>query len=191
MTECEKTNSCTSVLWAFWKQFCEDQLPRSWVHWWYDSFERLLCIVVEPKLRTVFLYRENINGINYLDMLQSWLIPQLAEHDNTSIFQQDRAAPHFHWSVREFLNSMQPNCWIMGGGAAYEVASSLSCSHAMWLFSVRLCKVKSVCVTSTTGYWWTEIENCRSYRDSWQEHVRNMGWAGHLTVMYGAHVEHL
>jgi hypothetical protein len=39
-----------------------------------------------------FFAVNTINGINYLDMLQKWLMPQLTEHDNTVIFQQDEAS---------------------------------------------------------------------------------------------------
>jgi hypothetical protein len=52
-----------------------------------------------------------------------------------------------------------------------EVAPSLSRSHSMWFLSVGLCKWTSVWATSTTGYWWTEVENYRSYRDNCQEYT--------------------
>jgi hypothetical protein len=54
-----------------------------------------------------------------------------------------------------------------------ELASSLSPSHYMQLHSVGLCRGKSVHATSITGCWWIEFENYGSYRDNWQERVRN------------------
>ena len=37
-----------------------------------------------------------VNGPVYLDMLEQWLMPQLWEHSQGFIYQQDGAPPHFH-----------------------------------------------------------------------------------------------
>jgi hypothetical protein len=64
----------------------------------------------------------------------------------------------------------------------------LSLPISLHVTSVELCKGTSVCVTSTSGYWWIEVENCRSYRDNWQKNVRkSMGWAGLQTTHLWSH----
>ncbi|GFV53799.1 uncharacterized protein TNCV_1592221 [Trichonephila clavipes] len=52
-------------------------------------------------------------GSAYLDALQLWLFPQSEESEpNNFIWQQDGAPPHWHLSVREWLNMTVPNQWI-------------------------------------------------------------------------------
>ncbi|GFX33870.1 uncharacterized protein TNCV_3962791 [Trichonephila clavipes] len=51
-----------------------------------------------------------ITGSVYLDDLQLWLFPQLEESEpNNFIWQQDGAPPHWHLSVRDWLNITVPN----------------------------------------------------------------------------------
>jgi hypothetical protein len=48
------------------------------------------CAMSRSQVHGPFFFAENtVKGINYPDMLQNWLMPQLTEHDNTFIFQQD------------------------------------------------------------------------------------------------------
>jgi hypothetical protein len=104
------------------------------------------CAVSRSQVYGSFSFAENTaNGINYLDVLQNWRMPQLTEHDNTFIFQQNGAPPHFHRSVFELLNATLANRWIRRAGAADEVASSPSRPRFMLLPSVRFCKGKNVC----------------------------------------------
>ena len=44
--------------------------------------------------RLFFFAEPTVTDINYLDMLQLWLMPQLQEDSVDFIFQQDRALPH-------------------------------------------------------------------------------------------------
>jgi hypothetical protein len=48
-------------------------------------------------LRPFFFVEPTLTGINYLDMLQWWLMPQLQGDIEGFISQQDRAPPHFHF----------------------------------------------------------------------------------------------
>jgi hypothetical protein len=40
-----------------------------------------------------------VTGMNYVDLLQLWLMPQLQEDSKDIIFQQDGAPPHFHFDI--------------------------------------------------------------------------------------------
>jgi hypothetical protein len=59
-----------------------------------------------------FFAEPSVTGINYLDMLQLWLMPQLREDSKDFIFQQDGATPHFHFDVRAHLTANLPGHWI-------------------------------------------------------------------------------
>lgn len=65
-----------------------------------------------------FFFQENVNGANYLDMLQQQFLPQVQNSPNFSnmIFMQDGAPPHWSAVVRNFLNETFPNRW-MGRGS--------------------------------------------------------------------------
>lgn len=60
-----------------------------------------------------------LTGINYLDMLQLWLMPQLQENSEDFILQQDIAQPHFPLA---HLSSYLPGHWIWH--ASYNDSSS-------------------------------------------------------------------
>ncbi|GFW89113.1 uncharacterized protein TNCV_2685471 [Trichonephila clavipes] len=56
---------------------------------------------------------KDVTGSAYLDALQLWLFSQLEESEqNNFICQQDGASPHWHLSVRDWLNIPEPNQWI-------------------------------------------------------------------------------
>jgi hypothetical protein len=65
-----------------------------------------------PRARKRFTKKEcvenTVTGYSYLDMLTSWLLPQLEEDSNDFIFQQYGAPPHFHMAVRNHLNAHLP-----------------------------------------------------------------------------------
>ena len=56
----------------------------------------------------------NVNGVNYLHMLQNFFVPQLAQvaDMNEAIFQQDGAPAHSSRDVCSFLNEKIPDHWI-------------------------------------------------------------------------------
>lgn len=45
-------------------------------------------------------------------MIQVWLLPQLKEDFNNSVFQQDGAPPHWDAKVQSYLNEELPWRWI-------------------------------------------------------------------------------
>ncbi|GFX88754.1 uncharacterized protein TNCV_1557991 [Trichonephila clavipes] len=54
-----------------------------------------------------------VTGSAYLDALQLCLFPQLEESQPANyIWQQDGVPPHWHLSVRDWLNITVPNQWI-------------------------------------------------------------------------------
>ncbi|PSN42513.1 hypothetical protein C0J52_16160, partial [Blattella germanica] len=63
----------------------------------------VFCAVSHPKVYGPFLY---------LDMLHSWLIPQLNEQQDDFVFQQDGALPHWHTDARDYLDEVLTYRWI-------------------------------------------------------------------------------
>jgi hypothetical protein len=78
----------------------------------------VFCAISKEKVYATFFFVDNTVMVNsYLDMLASWLLPQLEEDSNDFIFQQDEALPHFHVAVRNHLNAQLPRRWIGRAGA--------------------------------------------------------------------------
>lgn len=67
-----------------------------------------------------FFFDENVNGDNYLAMLQEFLVPFLRQKRIVSKirFQQDGAPPHWSRKVRQFLDRAFPHGWIGRGSNA-------------------------------------------------------------------------
>jgi len=83
----------------------------------------MFCAVSSCKVYgPIFFAEQLVTGINYLDMLQLWLMPQLQEASEDFIFQQDGAPPHFHFDVRAQLIANLPGRWI--GRASHNDSSS-------------------------------------------------------------------
>lgn len=58
---------------------------------------------------------ENVNGANYLHMLQNFFLPKLSQvavNRDEVIFQQDGAPAHYSRDVRTFLDEKFPDRWI-------------------------------------------------------------------------------
>ena len=54
-----------------------------------------------------------MTGKVYLDMLENWLMPQVADEEVQGyIYQEDGAPPHWHKEVREYLNEHLPGRWV-------------------------------------------------------------------------------
>jgi hypothetical protein len=69
----------------------------------------VFCAVSSHKVYGQFLFAEpSVTGINYLDILQLWQIPQLYDDSEDCFFQQDGAPSHFHFVVRAHLNANLP-----------------------------------------------------------------------------------
>jgi hypothetical protein len=61
----------------------------------------VFCAVSRRRVFGPFFFAEkSVTGQVYLQMLQNWLMPQLAEEEEF-IFQQDGVPPHWHMGVRE------------------------------------------------------------------------------------------
>jgi hypothetical protein len=74
---------------------------------------KVFCAVSSCKVYGPFFFAElTVTGINYLDMLQLCLVPQLQEDSEDFIFQQHGAPPYFHFDVRAHLNVNLPGRWI-------------------------------------------------------------------------------
>lgn len=78
----------------------------------------VFCAISKKKVYGPFFFEGNVNGDVYLQMLQNWLIDQLIENEDESfIFQQDGAPPHWKLTVRAYLNEVLPERWIGRGSA--------------------------------------------------------------------------
>ena len=79
----------------------------------------VFCAVSSCKPYGPFFFVEpTVTGINYLYMLQLWLMAQLQEDSEDFIFEQDGTPPHFHFHVRAHLNANLPGSWI--GHASHD-----------------------------------------------------------------------
>lgn len=77
----------------------------------------VFCAISKTLVYGPFFFTENtVNGRSYLEMLQTWLFPQLNNNSDDYIYQQDGAPPHWHLDVRGFLNETLPNRWIGRNG---------------------------------------------------------------------------
>jgi hypothetical protein len=66
----------------------------------------VFCAISSQKVHGPFFFaEETVTGMTYLDMLQLWLIPQL-QNIPTFIFKQDGSPTHFHYEVRQYLNTV-------------------------------------------------------------------------------------
>jgi hypothetical protein len=70
--------------------------PRALVALERDSPKvNVFCAMSETKLYGPFFFCEKtVTGTSYLDMLQLWLLPQLAADSGDFVFQQDGVPPH-------------------------------------------------------------------------------------------------
>lgn len=73
----------------------------------------VFCAITQSTVFGPFFFEDStVTGASYLEMLAHWLIPQLEEQAGNFIFQQDGAPPHWHLSVRRYLNDNYPHRWI-------------------------------------------------------------------------------
>lgn len=65
-----------------------------------------MCVEQEENVRRLSFQERTINGINFLNMLQQFLTPQIDEDDQERkvYFMQDGAPPHHLTAARDFLN---------------------------------------------------------------------------------------
>ena len=58
-----------------------------------------------------FFVEETVTGMTYLNMLHLWLMSQL-QNILMFLFRQERIPAHFHYEVRQYVNSVLPGRWI-------------------------------------------------------------------------------
>ena len=81
-----------------------------------------------------FFTDPTVNGVNYLDMLQTYAIPAISDIP-CLVFQQDRAPPHWSRHVRAYLDATLRDAWIgRGGPTAWPARCQVSRSHTFELF---------------------------------------------------------
>ena len=70
----------------------------------------VFCAISRRRVFSPFFFMEDsVTGKVYLDMLENWLMPQLADEEALGyIYQQDGAPPHWHKEIREYLNEHLP-----------------------------------------------------------------------------------
>jgi hypothetical protein len=69
--------------------------------------------VFSRKVYGLYLFADpTVAGINYLDMLQLFLILQLEEYNGDLIVEQDGAFPHLYLDIRAHLSVSFPGRWI-------------------------------------------------------------------------------
>lgn len=71
------------------------------------------CGIMCNRIIGPFFFKETSISANvYLDLLTEYVAPQLSDLQQTIIFQQDGAPPHWGLHVRGFLNQTYPDRWI-------------------------------------------------------------------------------
>jgi hypothetical protein len=69
----------------------------------------MICAISSYKDYGPFFFTEQtVIGINYLDILQLWLVPQLQGGSEDFNIQQDAVPPHFHLDVCAHLSANLP-----------------------------------------------------------------------------------
>jgi hypothetical protein len=104
---CGKVNHHNVCIWS-------TENPHATMEHVHDSPKvNVFCAVSSCKVYGPFFLAEpTVNSINYLDMLQLWLVPPLQEDSEDFILQQDGAPPHFHFHIRAHLSTNLPCHWI-------------------------------------------------------------------------------
>lgn len=75
----------------------------------FRTVQRLMCDRVTGPL---FFLESNASGYVYLDMLVNFAVPQLQDIEDTTIYQQHGAPPHWALQVHDFLRETFSNRWI-------------------------------------------------------------------------------
>jgi len=100
---CGKVNHHNVCIWDM-------ENPRATMEHICDLPEvNVFCAVFFCKVcRPFFFVETTVTSINYLDMLQLWLMSQLQEDSEDFIFQHDGSPPHFHFDVCAHLSANLP-----------------------------------------------------------------------------------
>ena len=100
---CGKVNRLNVHIWG-------TQNPHATIENLRDSPQvNVFCAVSSCKDYGPFFFAEpTVTGINYLHIVQLWLMPQLQENIVNFIFQRDGAPPHYNLDVRAHLKAIFP-----------------------------------------------------------------------------------
>ena len=77
-----------------------------------------------------------VDGVNYLDMLQTYAIPAISDIPDL-VFQQDGALPHWSRHVRAYLDATLRDAWIGRGGPTAWPARCPDLTHFDFFFWVK------------------------------------------------------
>jgi hypothetical protein len=111
---CGKVNGHNVRIWG-------TENPHATVEHVRDSpKENVFCAALSCKVYVPFFFAEpTVTSVNYLDMLQLWLMLQLQEDSEDFIFQHDGAPLHFHFDVRIHISANLSGRWI-GRASDYD-----------------------------------------------------------------------
>ncbi|MFW5443335.1 MAG: hypothetical protein ACKE51_03370 [Methylococcaceae bacterium] len=92
------------------------------------------CAISSNGIIGPYFHDGTVNSHSYLNMLQNWFMPRVAEQDGL-LFQQDGAPPHYALIVRQWLNDTFPGAWIGRRGPMEWPARSpdlTPCDFFLW-----------------------------------------------------------
>lgn len=95
------------------------------------------CAISSQGIIGPYFFDATVTGDSYLDMLQNWFWPQVAQQAGEIYFQQDGAPPHYSRSVRQWLDDKFPGAWIGRRGPIEWPARSpdlTPCDFFLWGF---------------------------------------------------------
>ncbi|KAG8331556.1 hypothetical protein J6590_039907 [Homalodisca vitripennis] len=152
-----KVQADLSLLTKWWKQFgkrmsaVHERLLAVQADNWHERYSpkvNVFCAVSRKKVYGPFFFEgDTVNGMNYPQMLQNWLFPQLQADSGDFIFQQDGAPPHWHNNVRQILNNTAPPLDRAHGTSRQcplFLASKITRLDPIRLFLVGICEGKCV-----------------------------------------------
>jgi hypothetical protein len=191
--EYAKPNTCTNVQRAFRKQFRTDPLPRASIQTWFDNSEHQECIC---KKTSSGRRRVSDEAVRQVDATFNRSPRKSAREGSRELQMPSSTQTGSHETLQ--CHATRPLDWESWScrWRVDEVASSLSRSHSMWLLSVGLCIGTSVCATSTTGYWWTEVDSYCSVEKVGRNMLERV-WdeldygLDNYRVTNGPHIQHL
>ena len=161
----------------------------------------IFCLTVRDAFSAHSTSRRTLTGKACLDMLESWLLPQLADVDVQGyIYQQDVAPPHWHKKVRGYLNEHLPGRWAGRAAATHllHLATPVTGPDSVWFLPVAFRQAQ--CLRPI--HFQRHYQNCRERIGSaigngtqdMLERVRR-GWEYWLDYLpchtWGAHRMHL
>ena len=133
----------------------------------------VFCAISRRRVFGPFFFAETVTGKVYLDMMENWLTPQLADEEVQGyIYQQDGAPPHWHKEFREYLNEHLPGRRVGRAGARQHLHLATPVTKPD---SVRFLPVgfrQGQCLRPTTSKDTTRIARAHQHRNR-ERHTRH------------------